>query len=351
MNKKTLFSLLAIVAVIIVGVVTFGALDDKEKDNKKEETSLTTDEMDDDMATEEDTVMVGGAAMLPSRNIIENVSNADNLTTLVAAVQAGDLVETLSGPGPFTVFGPNNDAFEALPAGTLDTLLLPENQDRLVDILTYHVVPGIYTTDDLEDGQTLTTVNGQTLDVTKSGSMVMINGVSIETPDVLQSNGVAHVIDEVLLPEETVEVGGAAMFPSRTIVENVSNASNLTTVVAALQAADLVETLNGDGPFTVFGPDNAAFEALPAGTVDNLLLPENQEQLQAVLTYHVVPGLFTTDDLTDGQTLTTVNGAELTITKNGTEVMINDTAMVQTPDVLQSNGVAHVIDAVLLPPQ
>ena len=350
MNKKTLLSLLAIVVLIIVGVIAFGALDDdSDKMEQKDNTSLSSDE---DQMMEEDTVMVGGAAMFPSKNIIENVSNADNLTTLVAAVQAADLVETLSGPGPFTVFGPNNDAFDALPAGTLDTLLLPENKDRLTDILTYHVVPGIYTTDDLTDGQTLTTVNGQTLDVTKSASgMVMVNGVSIETPDVLQSNGVAHVIDEVLLPEETVEVGGAAMFPSKTIVENVSNASNLTTVVAALQAADLVETLNGDGPFTVFGPDNAAFEALPAGTVDNLLLPENKEQLQGVLTYHVVPGLYTTDDLTDGQTLTTVNGAELRISKQGNQVMINDSAMIQTPDVLQSNGVAHVIDAVLLPPQ
>ena len=350
MNKKTLLSLLAVVVLIIVGVVAFGALDDDgDKMEQKDNTSLSSDE---DQMMEEDTVMVGGAAMFPSKNIIENVSNADNLTTLVAAVQAADLVETLSGPGPFTVFGPNNDAFDALPAGTLDTLLLPENKDRLTDILTYHVVPGIYTTDDLMDGQTLTTVNGQTLDVTKSASgMVMVNGVSIETPDVLQSNGVAHVIDEVLLPEETVEVGGAAMFPSKTIVENVSNASNLTTLVAAVQAADLVETLNGDGPFTVFGPDNAAFEALPAGTVDSLLLPENKAQLQGVLTYHVVPGLYTTDDLTDGQTLTTVNGAELRISKQGNQVMINDSAMIQTPDVLQSNGVAHVIDAVLLPPQ
>lgn len=355
MNNKTLISLIAVVIILIVGVVAFGSMtsDDDSSSKSDNDTSMKSEDKDDDkMMKDEMTVEVGGAAMFPSKNIIENVSNADNLTTLVAAVQAGNLVDTLSGPGPFTVFGPNNSAFDALPAGTVSDLLLPENNDRLVDILTYHVVPGIFTTDDLVDGQELTTVNGQTLSVEKSASgMVTVNGVSIETPDVLQSNGVAHVITGVLIPEETVEVGGAAMFPSKTIVENISNASNLTTVVAAVQAADLVDTLNSDGPFTVFGPDNAAFEALPEGTVSNLLLPENQAQLQGVLTYHVVPGIYTTEDITDGLTLTTVNGADLTFAVTGDTITINGGPTIQTADVLQSNGVAHVIDGVLLPPQ
>jgi uncharacterized surface protein with fasciclin (FAS1) repeats len=152
------------------------------------------------MNNSEATVMVGGAAMYPSKDIVSNVSNASNLTTLVAAVKAADLVTTLQGPGPFTVFGPDNNAFAKLPAGTVETLVKPENKSKLTSILTYHVVPGIYKTSDLKDGQTLKTVNGQDLKVTVKDGKTMINGVMIETPDVLQSNGVAHVIDTVLIP-------------------------------------------------------------------------------------------------------------------------------------------------------
>lgn len=146
-----------------------------------------------------------------------------------------------------------------------------------------------------------------------------------------------------------VMVGGAMMLPTQTLVENASEASNLTTAVAAVQAAGLVETLNGAGPFTVFAPTNMAFDALPAGTVDTLMAAENQARLQAVLTYHVVPGRISTDQLSDGQMLTTVNGAQLEVSVEGGEVMVGG-ARIETPNVYASNGVAHVIDAVLLPP-
>ncbi|MDB4978961.1 MAG: hypothetical protein JWM56_1147 [Candidatus Peribacteria bacterium] len=145
-------------------------------------------------------VMVGGALMVPSLNIVENASNANNVTTLVAAVKAADLVATLSGPGPFTVFAPTDSAFAKLPAGTVDTLLKPENKAKLAAILTYHVVPGRLTAADLTDGQTLTTVNGQELKVSVKDGVVMINGAKVETADVISSNGVTHVIDTVLLP-------------------------------------------------------------------------------------------------------------------------------------------------------
>ena len=146
-----------------------------------------------------------------------------------------------------------------------------------------------------------------------------------------------------------VMVGGAMMMPTNTLVENASGASNLTTLVAAVQAADLVATLSGPGPFTVFAPPNSAFDALPAGTVDNLLLPANKAQLASILTYHVVPGRISAGDLRDGQMLTTVNGAQLRVTKRGDMVMIGD-AHVTTANVYASNGVAHVIDKVLMPP-
>ena len=145
-------------------------------------------------------VMVGGAMMLPTQNLVQNASSASNLTTLVAAVQAAGLVETLSGPGPFTVFAPPNSAFDALPAGTVATLVRPENRAQLTSILTYHVVAGRLMAADIRDGQVLATVNGQRLTVRKTGSTVTVGGATVTQADVRASNGVAHVIDRVLMP-------------------------------------------------------------------------------------------------------------------------------------------------------
>ncbi len=148
-----------------------------------------------------------------------------------------------------------------------------------------------------------------------------------------------------------VEVGGAMMVPSLDIVDNAAKASNVTTVVAAVKAAGLVDTLKGPGPFTVFAPTNDAFAKLPAGTVDTLLKPSMKADLTSILTYHVVSGRYTAADLKDGMTLKTVNGATLKITVVGGKVMINGNAMVETADVISSNGVTHVIDTVLMPPK
>jgi uncharacterized surface protein with fasciclin (FAS1) repeats len=160
--------------------------------------------------------------------------------------------------------------------------------------------------------------------------------------------------------EHTVMVGGAAMYPSRNIVENAVNSRDHTTLVAAVKAAGLVDTLASPGPFTVFAPTNEAFAKLPAGTVDHLLQPENKTQLTAVLTYHVVAGRLTAADLLhkvhEGHgraMLTTVNGESLTVTRAGAHLLITDTkgrtARVTIANVMQSNGVIHVVDAVLLP--
>ncbi|MDQ3008161.1 MAG: fasciclin domain-containing protein [bacterium] len=146
-----------------------------------------------------------------------------------------------------------------------------------------------------------------------------------------------------------VMVGGAMMTPERTIVENAMNANNLTTVVAAVDAAGLVDTLNGPGPFTVFAPTNAAFDALPAGTVDTLLLPANKARLTNILTYHVVPGRYMAADLTDGMKLTTVQGDELMFGMKNGKMTINGEAMVEVADIVSSNGISHVIDTVLMP--
>jgi uncharacterized surface protein with fasciclin (FAS1) repeats len=153
--------------------------------------------------------------------------------------------------------------------------------------------------------------------------------------------------------EKTVMVGGAAMFPSKNIIQNAVKSKDHTTLVAAVKAAGLVDTLEGKGPFTVFAPTNAAFAKLPAGTVDTLVKPENKATLTKILTYHVVPGKLEASDLTDGKKLKTVQGEELTIRRSGDTVMIIDakggSSTVTIPDVNQSNGVIHVVDTVLMP--
>ena len=162
------------------------------------------------------------------------------------------------------------------------------------------------------------------------------------------------------MSDKTVMVGGAAMYPSKTIIENAVNSKDHTTLVAAVKAAGLVDTLSGPGPFTVFAPTNAAFDALPTGTVANLLKPENKDKLTAVLTYHVVAGKVSAHDLVGmikaggGKAeVKTVQGETLVATLAGKGVNITDSkgriAHVTIADVDQSNGVIHVIDSVLLP--
>ena len=160
----------------------------------------------------------------------------------------------------------------------------------------------------------------------------------------------AHV---AIAKEKTATVGGAAMYPSKTIVTNAAKSKDHTTLLAAVNAAGLLDTLSGAGPFTVFAPTNAAFGKLPKGTVDTLVKPENKATLTKILTYHVVPGNLNAAQLMDGQRLTTVEGEPLAVKKSGGKVMIVDakggSATVTIADVQQSNGVIHVVNSVLMP--
>jgi uncharacterized surface protein with fasciclin (FAS1) repeats len=163
----------------------------------------------------------------------------------------------------------------------------------------------------------------------------------------------ASIVAPVSAQEKTVMVGGAAMFPSKNIIENAIHSKDHTTLVAAVKAAGLVETLEGKGPFTVFAPTNAAFGKLPAGTVDTLVKPENKATLTKILTYHVVPGKLEASDLTDGKVLKTVQGEELTVKRSGDQIMIIDakggSSTITIKNVNQSNGVIQVVDTVLMP--
>ena len=154
------------------------------------------------MSMSDETKMVGGAAMYPTKDIIDNAVNSKDHTTLVAAVKAAGLAETLSGKGPFTVFAPTNEAFDKLPAGTVASLLKPEKKKDLAGILTYHVIAGNYKAADLKDGLELATVQGQKVKFTKKDGQWYINDAKITITDAVSSNGVTHVIDGVLMPKK-----------------------------------------------------------------------------------------------------------------------------------------------------
>lgn len=194
--KKNIFSL-AVIATLFLAACN----------GNTESTTVTSTDTTAVVATEpavaeEAGVMVGGANMVPSKNIVQNAAGSADHSTLVAAVTAAGLAETLSGTGPFTVFAPTNAAFEKLPAGTVETLLKPEMKGDLTKVLTYHVVPGAFKAADLKDGQKLKTVQGQELTVSIKDGKVMIDGATVTIADVISSNGVTHVIDAVVMAKK-----------------------------------------------------------------------------------------------------------------------------------------------------
>jgi len=288
-----------------------------------------------DIETDNGVVHVIDAVLLPPRfTVVDVVVKSEVHQTLTAAVVATDLAETLSGDGPFTVFAPTDQAFENLPPGTVEALL-EDPSGALTDILLYHVVGAAALSTDLSDGLEVETLNGKSVDVTINANGVFINDAQVIIADIETDNGVVHVVDAVLLP------------PRETVVDIIVNSPDHEILEAAVIAANLAETLSGDGPFTVFAPTDAAFEALPAGTVE-ALLEDPSGALTDILLYHVVSGSILSTDLVDGTTAPTLNGQDVNITINVDGVFIND-ANVTAPDLTTDNGVVHVVSAVLLP--
>merc|ERR1712157_410718 len=231
----------------------------------------------------------------PTLNIPETAVSL-GFETLVAALISADLLGTLSGTGPFTVFAPTNDAFAALPDGLVTCLLLPESLGALTSILKYHVVQGEAYSCNLKNEQMITTMNGEDVEVYKEykNSDPVINSSNVVVPNVLATNGVIHAIDAVLVPP-SVDVGAflAACPGTEKIcgkehkkptlnIPETAVSLGFETLVAALISADLLGTLSGTGPFAVFAPTNDAFAALPDGLVTCLLLPQSLGALTSI---------------------------------------------------------------------
>jgi len=278
-------------------------------------------------------LVLGGLAGCASekKDIVDTAIDDGRFETLVAALEATRLDDTLKGEGPYTVFAPTDDAFDKLPAGTVEALL--DDIPALTDILLYHVVAGKVMAADVVELTSATTVLGEAVTITVSGSTVKVNDATVIETDIECSNGVIHVIDTVLLPPKD-------------IVDTAIDDGRFETLVAAVTAADLVDTLKGEGPYTVFAPTDDAFAKLPAGTVDSLL--NDIPTLTDILLYHVVAGKVMAEDVVKLTSAATVLGEDVTISVIGTTVKVNDATVIET-DIECSNGVIHVIDTVLLP--
>ena len=270
--------------------------------------------------------------------VVDVVVGSDDHTLLEAAVLEADLAGALSGDGPFTVFAPTDAAFTALVTAldiTADDLLA---MDNLGDILQYHVLGAEVLSTSLMAEQTVTMLNGDEATITSMGGSVMINGVALVIDaDITADNGVVHVIDAVLLPPAE----------TTTVADIIAGSDDHFVLAAVLDSTGLDETLAGEGPYTVFAPTDAAFDAIDPFVLLDLLT--DNDALAEILTYHVAGASLLSTDLSDGQTITTVNGADVTVSITDGTVMIND-AIVIVPNLVADNGVVHVIDAVLTVP-
>jgi transforming growth factor-beta-induced protein len=274
-----------------------------------------------------------------AESIFEIASGAENFSTLVTAVHHAGLADTLSGDGSFTVFAPTNAAFGKVPADTLTKLLDETWLPQLKDLVLYHALGSKVLSTDLVDGMMVSTLNGESITISTTppsingNSMIITDGLV----DIEADNGVIHGIDTVLAPTSLTS----------NIVDIAAGNNAFSTLVAAVTAAELVDALSGEGPFTVFAPTNDAFAALDAGTVDSLLLPENKDQLIKILQYHVVAA--NADSSVASGDYPTLSGDNIKVENSDSGVMIND-AKVVIADVIASNGIIHAIDKVLMPP-
>jgi len=271
------------------------------------------------------------------KNIVDTAVEAGKFKTLAAALGAAGLVDAVKGPGPFTVFAPSDEAFAKLPKGTVETLLKPENKEKLKAILTYHVVPGKVMAKDVLGVKGAKSLNGQRIDVKVDGGKVMVDGAQVVGTDIACTNGVIHVIDSVILPSED------------NIPTVATKAGKFNTLLAAAKAAGLVEALSGDKALTVFAPTDDAFAKLPKDTVATLLKPENKEKLKAILLFHVVEGRVYSEDALAAKSAATLQGSKVEITVKDGAAYVNGAKILAT-DVDASNGVIHIIDSVILPP-
>jgi uncharacterized surface protein with fasciclin (FAS1) repeats len=316
-SRTGLWIVLAVVGVAVVALVVWLLL-------------RGGDDGDDDEAAQNDL-----------QTITATLAADPQYSTLSGLLEVSGLDESLNGDGPYTVFAPNDDAFAALPPDELSAL--QQDAGILEQVLSYQIVDGSYTVDDLPDGE-LTTVQGDRVTIATDGDDTTVNDASIVDPDVDASNGMIQGIDAVIVPPglslEDVEV------PTEDLTQLLASNPDYSTVSALLVQSGFATVLGQTGPYTVFAPTNDAFAALPPDQLANL--QGDNALLRQVLAYHGLFGRFPTQSLEPGE-LTTVEGQPVTIGVEGTTYTVNSATIV-APDMEATNGVAHGIDQVLVPP-
>jgi uncharacterized surface protein with fasciclin (FAS1) repeats len=265
-----------------------------------------------------------------SKDVVDVAVSAGSFKTLVTAVKAAGLVDALKGKGPFTVFAPTDEAFAKLPKGTVEGLL--KDKAKLKSILLYHVVSGKVPAEKVVTLKHAKTLLGQKVEIKTGGKYVKVNNAKVLKTDIMASNGIIHVIDRVILPKAD-------------IVDTAREAGSFKTLLAAAEAAGLIDTLRGSGPYTVFAPTDDAFAKLPEGTVEALL--EDKDKLRSILLYHVVPGSYTSKDVVKLDEAKTAMG-QMVAFNNEDGVRVNNAQVIKA-DIMTGNGVVHVIDTVILP--
>ncbi|KAG7356976.1 fasciclin domain containing protein [Nitzschia inconspicua] len=283
-----------------------------------------------------------GAVSVGAQTVVDvAVSLPETFSTLVDLVTTAELADALATTEDITVFAPTNEAFGQLDSAIVNNLMTEEWKLHLQDTLLYHVVPSVVPASAIVEEITATTLNDENITASPSGEGVVINESSnVIQADVEADNGLIHVIDQVLLPS----------WVSNSIVDRATDASALSTLVELVVQAQLVDTLSGAGPFTVFAPSDDAFsETINALTSENgVELPLDNDLVTTLLTYHVVEGIYPASAIEDGLELVTVQGETITFGLSDGGATVNGEGIVIT-DILANNGIVHVIDGVLIP--
>lgn len=272
-----------------------------------------------------------------TQDIVQTAVSTPGFSTLVALLGQADLVDTLQGPGPFTVFAPTDDAFAALDPNLVAYLTNPANVADLRSVLLYHVAGEQLTSSDVLTSPFVSTLNGQRAYVTFFGGLPRIDGAVIAVTDIVCTNGIIHVLDHVMQPNLA------------RIADTAASTARFDTLLAAVGAANLATVLDSPGPFTVLAPTDLAFAQLPAGVLDSLLEPQNQGLLTQILTYHVIPGRVYSDVAWDQVRWQTVNGAFVEFNQSPLGAQRINGARVLRRDIDTANGVVYAIDKVLIP--
>jgi len=273
-----------------------------------------------------------------SKDVVTTALSDGRFKTLTKVLTSAGLVETLRGEGPFTVFAPTDEAFDKLPAVVVSNLMKPESAEELTAVLKYHVLAGSVKLAGALEAKSANTLTGESISISFSDGRVRVNESNLVNSDIQCSNGIIHVIDSVLLPSK----------PASDLVAIAKRSGKFSTLLAAVEAAGLSDTLTGAADITIFAPTDEAFNKLPEGTLESLLKPENRKTLQTILAMHVLNGRVSAGDALNAEKAKSFSGESLKFgIKNGL-LKVNSSTIVSV-DIVAENGVIHVIDSVLLP--